>query len=58
MRISAGNVLDSNYDGTNTKQEEANFKIGYKEMINPMYRIKPQTCVIWWNKEEYADNVK
>lgn len=35
MRISAGNVLDSNCDGTNTKQEEANFKIGYKEMINP-----------------------
>ena len=38
MRISAGNVLDSNCDGTNTKQEVANFKIGYKEMINPMYR--------------------
>ena len=38
MRISAGNVLDSNCDCTNTKQEETNLKIGYKEIINPMYR--------------------
>ena len=38
MRISAGNILDSNCDGTNTKQEEANLKIRYKEMIIPMYR--------------------
>lgn len=58
MRISAGNVLDSNYDGTNTKQEEANFKIGYKEMINPMYRNQIANMRNMWNKEEYADNVK